>query len=288
MNAIIHAARSDMIDSTLFLVGIDANDGSVVEDARPCRICTRLIINAGIKTVKVLDREDTVKIYEVADFISNEEIDLYMIQATGNILDLIGNTPLLQLCSIAGGRVFAKAEFLNPGGSIKDRVARWIIEQAERDGILGPGSVIIEATSGNTGIGVALVGRIKGYPVIIVMPEDMSEERKKIIAALGARLVLTPKEKSIAGAVEEVDRIMATTPGAFRVGQFENPRNPEVHYRETAPEIWKAMDGRIDAFVAGVGSGGTLGGVGKFLKERNPDVHIVAVEPANSAALLGH
>jgi cysteine synthase A len=211
-----------------------------------------------------------------------------MIQATGNILDLIGNTPLLQLCSIAGGRVFAKAEFLNPGGSIKDRVARWIIEQAERDGILGPGSVIIEATSGNTGIGVALVGRIKRYPVIIVMPEDMSEERKKIIAALGARLVLTPKEKSIAGAVEEVDRIMATTPGAFRVGQFENPRNPEVHYRETAPEIWKAMDGRIDAFVAGVGSGGTLGGVGKFLKERNPDVHIVAVEPANSAALLGH
>ncbi|MHB9030013.1 MAG: cysteine synthase A [Candidatus Latescibacterota bacterium] len=209
-------------------------------------------------------------------------------QATGNILDLIGNTPLLQLRSITGGSVFAKAEFLNPGGSIKDRVARWIIGQAERDGILGPGSVIIEATSGNTGIGVALVGRIKGYPVIIVMPEDMSEERKKIIVALGAQLALTPKEKSISGAVAEADRLMKVTPGAFRVGQFENPRNPEIHYKETAPEIWDAMDGRVDAFVSGIGSGGTLGGVGKFLKERNPDVHIVAVEPANSAVLLGH
>ncbi len=207
---------------------------------------------------------------------------------TDSILDLIGETPLLQLGSCAGGCVFGKAEFLNPGGSIKDRVARWIIEQAERDGALRPGSVIVEATSGNTGIGVAFVGRMKGYPVTIVMPEDMSEERKKIIAAFGADLVLTPKEKSIAGAVEEADRIIAATPGAFRVGQFENPRNPEIHYLTTGPEIWTQMDGRVDAFVAGVGSGGTLGGVGRFLKERNPGVHIVAVEPANSAALLGH
>ncbi len=207
---------------------------------------------------------------------------------TDNILDLIGNTPLLQLKKISEGNVYAKAEFLNPGGSIKDRVARYIIERAEFDGILNPESVIIEATSGNTGIGVTLAGRIKGYRVIIVMPEDMSEERKKIIAALGGRLVLTPKEKGIAGAVQEADRLIAETPEAFRVGQFENPRNPEVHFRETAPEIWEAMDGRIDAFVAGVGSGGTLGGVGKYLKERNPDVRIVAVEPANSSALLGH
>ena len=204
-----------------------------------------------------------------------------------NILDLIGNTPLLRLGCIGGGSVYAKAEFLNPGGSIKDRVARWIIEEAEREGTLRPGSMIVEATSGNTGIGVALVGRKKGYPVTIVMPEDMSEERKKIIVALGATLILTPKEKSISGAVEEANRIIASTPGAFRIGQFENPRNPEAHYLTTAQEIWRDMEGRVDAFVAGVGSGGTLGGVGKFLKEKDPKIHIVAVEPANSAALLG-
>ena len=204
-----------------------------------------------------------------------------------NILDLIGNTPLLRLSSIGGESVFAKAEFLNPGGSIKDRVALWIIEQAERDGTLRPGSMIVEATSGNTGIGVAFVGRKKGYPVTIVMPEDMSEERKKIIAALGATLVLTPKKKSITGSVEEADRIIAENPGAFRIGQFVNPRNPEAHYLTTGPEIWRDMEGRLDAFVAGVGSGGTLGGVGKFLKEKDPKIRIVAVEPANSAALLG-
>ena len=205
-----------------------------------------------------------------------------------NILDIIGNTPMLRLNSLAGGTVYAKAEFLNPGGSVKDRVARFIIEEAERDGSLKPGSMIIEATSGNTGIGVAFVGCLKGYPVTIVMPEDMSEERKKIIAALGAKLVLTPQEDNITGAVREAERLIAATPGAFKIGQFENPRNPEVHYRETAPEIWENMEGRIDAFVAGVGSGGTLGGVGRFLKEKNKNIRIVAVEPANAAALLGH
>jgi len=210
-----------------------------------------------------------------------------MVRMTDNLLDLIGNTPMVWLKKITGGNVFAKAEFLNPGGSVKDRVARWIIGEAERDGILKPGSTIVEATSGNTGIGVALVGRLKGYPVTIVMPEDMSEERKKIIVALGARLVLTPKEWGITGAVREAERIISDTPGAFKVGQFENPRNPEVHYRETGPEIWRDMEGRVDAFVAGVGSGGTLGGVGKFLKERNRNIRIVAVEPENSAALLG-
>lgn len=205
-----------------------------------------------------------------------------------NILDTIGNTPMLRLNSLAGGAVYAKAEFLNPGGSVKDRVARFIIEEAERDGSLKPGSMIIEATSGNTGIGVAFVGCHKGYPVTIFMPEDMSEERKKIIAALGAKLVLTPQKDNITGAVREAERLIAATPGAFKIGQFENPRNPEVHYRETAPEIWENMEGRIDAFVAGVGSGGTLGGVGRFLKEKDKNIRIVAVEPVNSAALLGH
>jgi cysteine synthase len=210
-----------------------------------------------------------------------------MARYTDNLLDLVGNTPLLRLGKVGGGNVFAKAEFLNPGGSVKDRVARWIIGEAVRDGSLKPGATIVEATSGNTGIGVALVGRLKGFPVTIVMPEDMSDERKKLIAALGAKLVLTPAELGIAGSVREAERIISETPGAFKVGQFENPRNPEVHYRETGPELWRDLEGKIDAFVAGVGSGGTLGGVGKFLKERNPRIRIVAVEPDNSAALLG-
>ncbi len=204
------------------------------------------------------------------------------------VLDLIGGTPLLRLDRISGGTVFAKAEFLNPGGSVKDRVARWILSEAERTGELVPGATVIEATSGNTGIGVALIGRLMGYKVLIVMPEDMSEERKKIIMALGAQLVLTPKAGGIAGAVAEANRIAAETPNAFRVGQFENPRNPEIHYLETAAEIWEQMDGRVDAFVAGVGSGGTLGGVARYLKEKDETIHIVAVEPVNSAALLGH
>jgi len=204
------------------------------------------------------------------------------------ILDTIGNTPLITLNSPDGSTILAKAEFLNPGGSVKDRVARWIIEKAERDGVLKPGSLIVEATSGNTGIGVAFVGKLKGYPVTIVMPEDMSEERKKIIRALGADLILTPKEESISGAIRVADDLVARIPGAFRVGQFENPANTEAHYLGTAPEIWRDTGGRIDAFVAGVGSGGTLCGVGRFLKEKKKKIRIVAVEPANSAALLGH
>lgn len=211
-----------------------------------------------------------------------------MMRYHDSVLDLIGNTPMIRLKSLGGGAVYAKAEFLNPGGSVKDRVARWILGEAERTGALGDGSVIIEATSGNTGIGVAFVGSLMDYPVIIVMPEDMSEERKKIIAALGATLVLTPQEEGIAGAVRRADEIIRHTPKAFRVGQFDNPQNPEIHYKETAPEIWNNMDGKIDAFVAGVGSGGTLGGVGRYLKEQNPGIKVIAVEPENSAALLGH
>jgi cysteine synthase A len=204
---------------------------------------------------------------------------------TDNILDLIGNTPLIRL---KDERVFAKAEFLNPGGSIKDRVALAMLEGAKRDGRLKPDSIIVEPTSGNTGIGVALVGRLKGHQVRIVMPENMSEERKKLIRALGAELVLTPAEASLPGAVERVRQMQAEDPRIFVPQQFENPDNPRCHYEETAHELWRQMTGDIACFVAGVGSGGTLQGVGKFLKEHKPDAQIVAVEPKDVSALLGH
>jgi cysteine synthase A len=204
---------------------------------------------------------------------------------TDNILDLIGNTPLIQL---KGERIFAKAEFLNPGGSIKDRVAVAMIEGAERDGRLRAGMAIVEPSSGNTGIGLALVGRVKGYRVRIVMPAGMSEERKKLIRALGGDLVLTPDEEGIAGAVRRVREMAAADPNVFVPQQFENPDNPRVHYEETARELWRQMSGQVDCFVAGVGSGGTLQGVGRFLKERRPGVRVVAVEPKNVSALLGH
>ena len=204
---------------------------------------------------------------------------------TDNILDLIGNTPLLRL---KGERVFAKAEFLNPGGSIKDRVALAMIEGAERDGRLKPDSIIVEPSSGNTGIGLALVGRLKGYRVRIVMPEGMSEERKKLIRALGADLLLTPDSEGIPGAVRKAKELAAADLKVFIPDQFSNPDNPRVHYEETARELWRQMGGDIDCFVAGVGSGGTLQGVGKFLKEHRPAAKIVAVEPKNVSALLGH
>ncbi len=204
---------------------------------------------------------------------------------TDNILNLIGNTPLLQL---RGEKVFAKAEFLNPGGSIKDRVALAMLEGAERDGRLKPDSIIVEPTSGNTGIGIALVGRLKGYKVRIVMPEGMSEERKKLIIALGAELILTPDKESIGGAVNRVRQIAAEDPRVFVPQQFENPDNPRIHYQETAHELWRQMSGEVSCFVAGVGSGGTLQGVGTFLREHKKDARIVAVEPKNVSALLGH
>jgi len=204
---------------------------------------------------------------------------------TDNILDLIGNTPLLQL---KGERVFAKAEFLNPGGSIKDRVALAMLEGAERDRKLKRDSIIMEPTSGNTGIGVALVGRLKGYRVRIVMPEGMSEERKKLIRALGAELILTPDKEGIAGAVERVRQMAAADPKVYVPQQFENPDNPRIHYEQTAVELWRQMSGDIAAFIAGVGSGGTLQGVGKFLKEHRQGAKVVAVEPKNVSALLGH
>lgn len=209
-------------------------------------------------------------------------------KATETVLDLIGNTPIMSLKKMTGLNIYAKAEFLNPGGSIKDRVAQFMIEEAERLGKLKPGMTIMEPTSGNTGIGLALVGVQKGYRVVIIMPENMSEERKKIIAALGAELVLTPAEKSIAGTVEEAEKRAKGDSSIFVPQQFENPDNPKIHYRTTAREIWDQLDGRVDMFVSGLGSGGTLCGVGRFLKERNPNIIIVAVEPKNVSALLGH
>jgi cysteine synthase len=204
---------------------------------------------------------------------------------TDNILNLIGRTPLVRLREEP---VFAKAEFLNPGGSIKDRVALAMIEGAERDGRLRPDSILVEPTSGNTGIGIALVGRLKGYQVRIVMPENMSDERKKLIRSLGADLVLTPASESIGGAVTRVRQMQAEDSRVFVPQQFENPDNPRVHYEETAHELWRQMNGDIAAFVAGVGSGGTLQGVGRFLREHKPGIRIVAVEPKNVSALLGH
>ncbi len=204
---------------------------------------------------------------------------------TDNILDLIGRTPLIRL---KGENVYCKAEFLNPGGSIKDRVALAMLEGAERDGRLKPDSIIVEPTSGNTGIGIALVGRLKGYKVQIVMPASMSEERKKLIKALGAELILTDPDKGIGGAVEYVRQMAEKNKNIFVPQQFENPDNPRIHYEQTAVELWRQMTGDIAYFVAGVGSGGTLQGVGKFLKEHKKEIKIVAVEPKNVSALLGH
>jgi cysteine synthase A len=204
---------------------------------------------------------------------------------TDSVLNLIGNTPLLQL---RGERVFAKAEFLNPGGSIKDRIALAMLEAGRRDGTLKAGAIICEPTSGNTGIGLALVGRLMGHRVRIVMPEGMSEERKKLIRGLGAELILVPDDEGIGGAVRRVEEMAAEDTQVFVPQQFKNPANPQVHYERTARELWRQIDGQVACFVAGVGSGGTLQGVGKFLKEQDKSIRIVAVEPENRSALLGH
>lgn len=206
---------------------------------------------------------------------------------TSNILDLIGNTPLLSLEETAGIKLYAKAEFLNPGGSIKDRIALNMLEEAEKCGKLKPGMTIIEPTSGNTGIGLALCGVRKGYRVIIVMPENMSEERKKIIHALGAELVLTPPELSIGGSVAKAEEIASSSDEYFVPQQFENPANPDTHYKTTAREIVEQLGKKIDILVSGIGSGGTLQGIARYLLEQNPDCKIVAVEPKNVSALLG-
>jgi len=203
---------------------------------------------------------------------------------TTYVLDLIGNTPLIALKNES---IVAKAEFLNPGGSIKDRVALSMIEAAEREGALRPGTKIVEPTSGNTGIGVTMVGVAKGYEVYIFMPDGMSRERKDIIRAFGGKLILTPDSEGVAGTVASAEKF-ALENDAFMPQQFKNPHNPQAHYEFTGPELWRQSGGAIGAFVAGIGSGGTMQGVGKFLKEHNPDIILYAVEPANRSALLGH
>lgn len=205
-----------------------------------------------------------------------------------SVLEAVGNTPLVRLKRMSSGNVFGKAEFLNPGGSVKDRVAKHIIEEAEREGKLKAGMTIIEATSGNTGIGLSLVGVQKGYKVICLMPENMSVERKKIIEAFGGEIIFTSASESLSGCLKKMQEITQKDPESYFVAnQFSNPHNPGIHYAQTGAEIWDDMNGEVDIFVAGVGSGGSLQGIGKFLKEKNPDAKIVAVEPKNSAALLG-
>ncbi len=203
---------------------------------------------------------------------------------------LIGDTPLIRLHRYGEGasaRIHAKLEAYNPGSSVKDRIALSMIEAAEADGSLQPGATIVEPTSGNTGIGLAMVGRSKGYRVILTMPESMSIERRKLLRSLGAELVLTEGRDGMFGAISEAEQLVEDIDSAFMPGQFDNPANPEVHYRTTGPEIWAAMDGRVDVFVVGVGTGGTITGAGRFLKEQNPHLWIVAVEPAESAVLSG-
>lgn len=208
-----------------------------------------------------------------------------------NITQLIGKTPLLELplpqLQENKVRLLAKLESMNPAGSVKDRVANAMIAHAEQTGKLKPGATIIEPTSGNTGIGLAAVAAAKGYRVILTMPETMSVERRRLLAAYGAQLVLTPGAQGMQGAIQKAEELAAQTPGSFVPGQFVNPQNPEVHYRTTGPEIWEDTDGQVNVFVAGVGTGGTISGVGKYLKEQNPAVKVVAVEPANSAVLSG-
>ena len=205
---------------------------------------------------------------------------------------LIGNTPLVRLSNIEkelGLRftLLAKPECLNPAGSVKDRVARAMLDDAEARGVLTKDSVIIEPTSGNTGIGLASVAAARGYRIIIVMPDTMSVERRQILRALGAELVLTEGARGMAGAIARAEALAEETPGAFIAGQFVNPANPDVHYRTTGPEIWEDTDGGVDIFVAGVGTGGTVTGVGRYLKEKKPTVKIIAVEPSDSPVLSG-
>lgn len=209
-----------------------------------------------------------------------------------SMAELIGNTPLLHLGGYEqrhglGARLLGKVEFFNPAGSVKDRVAREMLDAAERAGKIGPGAVIIEPTSGNTGIGLAAIAATRGMRAIIVMPDSMSVERQRLMKAFGAEVVLTPGAKGMAGAIERAGELAAETSGSFIPSQFSNPDNPAAHYKTTGPEIWRDTEGAVDILVAGVGTGGTITGTGRYLKERNPAVRVVAVEPATSAVLSG-
>ena len=215
-----------------------------------------------------------------------------MTKIAKKLTELIGNTPLLELDAFSQKRnletpIIVKVEFFNPGGSVKDRVALAMIEDAERSGKLRPGATIIEPTSGNTGVGLALVSAVKGYKLILTMPETMSVERRNLVKAYGATVKLTPGKDGMAGAIRAAEELRDATPGAVILQQFENPSNPQRHYETTGVEIWNQTDGKVDIFVAGVGTGGTVSGIGKRLKENNPTVQIVAVEPASSPVLSG-
>ena len=209
-----------------------------------------------------------------------------------SVEELIGRTPLVELTRIEqaeglSARVVAKLEGMNPGGSAKDRIARQMLADLDARGELGPDTVLIEPTSGNTGIGLAMVGAARGLRVIIVMPDTMSEERRRLVRAYGAELVLTPGAEGMAGAIRRAEELAAETPYAYVAGQFQNPANPAAHYAATGPEIWADTDGEVDVLVAGVGTGGTISGAGRYLKEQNPRLHVVAVEPADSPVLSG-
>lgn len=215
-----------------------------------------------------------------------------MAKIAKKITDLIGNTPLVELEKYSESKgldkpVIAKVEYFNPGGSVKDRIALAMIEAAEKDGTLKPGVTIIEPTSGNTGVGLALVSAVKGYKLILTMPETMSVERRNLVKAYGAQVKLTSGKDGMPGAIKAAEELRKTIPGAVILEQFENPANPQKHYETTGKEIWEDTDGKVDIFVAGVGTGGTISGVAKYLKEKNPNVKIVAVEPATSPVLKG-